>query len=71
MASAAPSSWADSAGVLHATQALAEAADRYYAADVLLQAALDDERDSLVYNSLDDLIADRATLEAIFTALDP
>lgn len=61
----------DSRDVLWETEEEAEAADRYYTADDLLQALMDPTRNDVQIATLDELIAIRADLEAIFAALDP
>lgn len=61
----------DSRDVLWETEAEAEAAERRYTADDLLQDLLDPTRNNIQIATLDELIAIRADLEAIFAALDP
>lgn len=62
--------WTDDLGVLWPTEAEAIAANNKYAADALFQVLLDEERNTFECATIDDLIATRASLEAIFTALD-
>lgn len=62
--------WEDSQGGLWNTEAEAIAADNEYNANLLFEALLDEERQILQYATLDDLVAQRIELEAIFAALD-
>jgi len=66
------SAWQDDTpdATIWETEAEALAAEAKYAAEQLFEALLDEERNVVSYATIDDLIAARTDLEAIFTALD-